>query len=290
MRSALAKVVLAAGVGGSVLTVAGSATSAAPAPSGGYNNWSCLTSAAHPQPIVLLHGLGATYYEDLGNEVAPYLAKAGYCVYGATYGATSVLGPSVGGLGHIAASGQQIGLFIRQVLAATHASQVDLVGHSEGAFMSLWVPKVDGLARQIDRVVAIAPPTHGTTFGGLVTVGQALNLMPEVDQFLTRGECLACAEVIKGGSAAATLDNGPIAQPRVSYTIITSKADELVTPTSTAFVFEPGVQNLYIQTTCPLDPVGHLGEAYDTDVEQMISNALDPGAATRVTCSVGPPL
>src|SRR5580658_6881882 len=97
-------VVLGNGLGlGSGTSVATAATV-----SSGYNNWSCVPSATHPEPVVLLHGLGATYYEDLGNEVAPYLEKQGYCVYGATYGATSIFGPYVGGVGPIPASGLQI--------------------------------------------------------------------------------------------------------------------------------------------------------------------------------------
>jgi pimeloyl-ACP methyl ester carboxylesterase len=296
MGSLLAKLLLAVVAGGSLITATGGIEEAAVAVAGattvnsGYNNWSCVPSASHPEPVVLLHGLGATSYEDLGNLVAPALAHAGYCVYGATYGATSALGPFVGGLGPIADSGRQIGQFIDRVLSATHASKVDLVGHSEGAFMSLWVPKVDDFAPRVDRVVAIAPPSHGTTFGGLVTLGQTLRAMPEVTTLLSDGECVACAQVIDGGSAVAILDDGPIAQPGVAYTIIASRADELVTPTSTAFVREPGVHNVYIQSTCPLDPVGHLGEAYDGDVEQMIANALDPSTAAAVTCTFGPPL
>ena len=39
--------------------------------------------------------------------------------------------------------------------------------------------------------------------------------------------------------------------------MITSRADELVTPTGTSFVREPGVVNQYVQDFCPLDPVGH---------------------------------
>ena len=279
---------LVAGVAvGPVLLSSGA--SAATTVSSGYNNWSCVPSAAHPEPVVLLHGLGATYYEDLGNLVAPYLARQGYCVYGATYGDTSILGPFIGGVGPIPASGLEIAQFVHKVLAATHASKVDLVGHSEGAFMSLWVPKVDGLAPLVDHVVAIAPPTHGTTFAGLVTLGQDFGVMPEIDAFLIHGECSACAEIIMGGSAVQVLDNGFITQPGVHYTIIASTTDELVTPTATAFVHEPGVVNEYIQAKCPLDPVGHIGEAYDTDVETMISNALDPSAATTVHCSFGLP-
>jgi hypothetical protein len=50
------------------------------------------------------------------------------------------------------------------------------------------------------------------------------------------------------------------------------------------------VHNVYLQSTCPLDPVWNLGEAGDGDVGQMIANALDPSTAAVVTCTFGPPL
>jgi hypothetical protein len=75
----------------------------------------------------------------------------------------------------------------------------------------------------------------------------------------------------------------------VDYTVIASRTDVLVTPTETSFVREPGVRNLYVQDQCPLDPVGHIGMAFDPGVATMISNALDPSSAVPVTCSVGLP-
>ena len=74
-------------------------------------------------------------------------------------------------------------------------------------------------------------------------------------------------------------------------TVITSRTDLLVTPTETSFVREPGVVNQYVQDFCPLDPVGHLGEAYDPNVWRLVDNALDPASAvTRFRCAVGFPL
>ncbi|HEY4455045.1 MAG TPA: lipase, partial [Pseudonocardiaceae bacterium] len=73
-----------------------------------------------------------------------------------------------------------------------------------------------------------------------------------------------------------------------------SRSDELVTPhqssttAETAFIDEPGVTNEYVQDKCPFDPVGHIGLAYDLDVENMIANALDPAHAGPVICSFGP--
>ncbi|HEY2442250.1 MAG TPA: alpha/beta fold hydrolase [Streptosporangiaceae bacterium] len=257
---------------------------------GGINDPACRPAAAHPAPVVMLHGLGANMNEDI-NFLQDDLAGKGYCTFALTYGAPG--GQSfVGGLEPVATSAQQIKAFILAVLAETGAAKVDIVGHSEGAFQSLYVTKTQGIAGKIAKVVAIAPPAHGTTFAGLYNLaylfGQAERTL--VGQLLSTFGCPACSDLGIGGSAVATLDNGPIAQPGVSYTIIASRYDELVTPTATAFVNEPGVTNEYVQDSCPLDPVGHIGEAYDTNVWHLVENALDPAHATPIgLCSLGSP-
>ena len=91
------------------------------------------------------------------------------------------------------------------------------------------------------------------------------------------------------GDAVAELTNGPIAQEGVSYTILTSKNDQLVKPTTTSFVYEDGVRNLYVQDFCPLDPVGHLGEAYDQNVMELVRNALRDDLAGPEVCVLGFP-
>ncbi|MEV6273264.1 hypothetical protein AB0L64_39270 [Kribbella sp. NPDC051936] len=140
------------------------------------------------------------------------------------------------------------------------------------------------------KVVALAPPTHGTTFGGLVSVGDYLGLRPLVDQVLRQFGCPACDELIVGGSAVAKLTQGPIAQPGVKYTMIASRFDALVTPHETSFIRGPGVTNQYVQDTCPLDTVGHVGLTFDPTVAQLVANALDPAHAKPVVCAFGPPL
>lgn len=254
---------------------------------GGTNDAGCKPTAGHPYPVVFVHGLGANASEDI-NLLQSDVAGKGYCTFSLTYGA-GAYGPYVGGVGDIAASAAQIKTFIQQVLAETGAAKVDLVGHSEGAFQSLYVTKTQGISGQIDKVVAIAPPTHGTSFGGLQTIGDTLGAQFLYNTVLTTFGCIACTQLVNGGSAVTTLDNGPIAQPGVGYTIITSKYDELVTPTSTSFVNEPGVTNEYVQDTCAYDPVGHIGEAYDTNVWNLVENALDPAHAGAFTCSAGSP-
>jgi triacylglycerol esterase/lipase EstA (alpha/beta hydrolase family) len=254
---------------------------------GGVNDASCVPTAAHPDPVVILHGLGATYYEDL-NVLQQQLANQGYCTFAATYGAYPGF-PWVGGLQPIADSAAQIKGQILQVLAETGAAKVDIVGHSEGGFQSLYVTKTQGISDRIGTVVAIAPPTHGTTFGGLVNLAYLFGVRSLVSQALQTFGCPACDNLIVGGSAVQTLNNGPIAQPGVHYTVITSRYDELVTPTDTAFVNEPGVTNEYLQDFCPFDPVGHLNEAYDANVWNLVTNALDPAHASSFTCLAGSP-
>ena len=256
--------------------------------SSGFDNWSCKPSAAHPRPLILLHGLGGNgpgNYSYLG----PYLARRGYCAFTLTYGQATPAIP-VGGTVSITKSSAEIEAFIGRVLAATGADKVDLVGHSEGGLQSLYGPKVRGYHAKVGSVVALAPPTHGTTFAGLVSVGDYLGLRPLVDKVLREYGCPACDELIVGGAAVKKLTTGPIAQPGVSYTVIATRLDALVTPHETSFVREPGVRNQFVQDTCPADPVGHVGLAFDPTVAQLVANALDPSTARRVICAFGPPL
>lgn len=269
-------------------TSADQATAAAVAPSTGFDDWSCKPSAAHPEPLVLLHGLGGNgpgNYSYLG----PYLAAKGYCAFTLTYGQATPAIP-VGGTVSMVQSSAEIEAFIDRVRQATGAAKVDLVGHSEGAFQSIYGPKVRGYAAKVAKVVALAPPTHGTTFAGLVSVGGYLGLGPLVDQVLRQFGCPACDELIVGGSAVNRLTTGPIAQAGVKYTVIASRFDALVTPHETSFIREPGVRNQFVQDTCPLDPVGHVGLAFDPTVAQLVANALDPAHTSGVSCGYGPPL
>jgi triacylglycerol esterase/lipase EstA (alpha/beta hydrolase family) len=258
------------------------------APSSGFDDWACKPSAAHPEPLVLLHGLGGNgpgNYSYLG----PYLAAKGYCAFTLTYGQATPAIP-VGGTVSVVQSSAEIEAFIDRVRQTTGAAKVDIVGHSEGGFQSIYGPKVRGYAAKVAKVVALAPPTHGTSFGGLVSVGDYLGLRPLVDQVLRQFGCPACDEIIVGGSAVNRLTTGPIAQAGVKYTVIASRFDALVTPHETSFIREPGVRNEFVQDTCPLDPVGHVGLAFDPTVAQLVANALDPAHTSRVSCGYGPPL
>lgn len=291
MRTPTARSVLSVIVGSLLggLLVVSTPSAAAAAPSSGFNDWSCRPSPEHPDPVVMLHGLGANGEANYAGYLGPYVAERGYCVFAPTYGQVSPEFP-VGGLVSIEESAPEIKAFIDQVLDVTGASRTDLVGHSEGGFQSLYGPKMLGYADRVDAVVAMAPPTHGTDVSGLVTLGNLLGLAEPIRQALRAFGCAACDDLTVGGPAVQTLNEGPIAQDGVTYTIIATRADAVVTPYETAFVDEPGVDNILVQDVCPLDPVGHAGLAFDSGVAQMVTNALDPVTAEPVACGVGFPL
>lgn len=252
----------------------------------GINDFSCESSS---NPVVLLHGLGATYYEDL-NFLQSWLQADGYCTYSLTYGAYDGF-PFVGGLKPIKESAPEIAAYIKEVVQKTGKSKVDLVGHSEGAFQSLYVPKFEGVSDLIDKIVPIAPPTHATTFANLYKLATILG---DTSNDLVKGVldtvgCGACSDLTTGGDAVDRLNDGPIVQPGNHVTVIASKYDELVTPTKTSFIDEDGVNNIYIQDTCPLDPVGHIGEAYDLNVWNLVKNVLDSTPDRKFLCLIGSP-
>src|SRR5256885_16672205 len=104
----------------------------AQASTSGFNDWTCKVSAARPEPLLLLHGLGGN---GPGNmlTLGPYLAGLGYCVYAPTYGEPLPPVP-VGGLGAVDTSAHEIAKVIDRILAGTGATKLDIVGHSEGGY------------------------------------------------------------------------------------------------------------------------------------------------------------
>lgn len=251
------------------------------------NDFSCQSDR---NPVVLLHGLGATYYEDL-NFLQSWLQNQGYCTYAHTYGAYAGF-PYAGGLKPINESAPEIAAYIKEVVHKTGKAKINLVGHSEGGFQSLYVPKFEGVAHLIENIAAIAPPTHGTTFAGLYELAYLFgnSSRAAVGDALDTVGCDACNDLGVGGAAVRRLNDGsPIVQQGNTLTVITSRFDEMVTPTGTAFVHEEGVRNLYVQDVCEFDPVGHLGEAYDMNVWNLVKNALDSTPNRAFTCLIGSP-
>ncbi|MFE4859554.1 esterase/lipase family protein [Streptomyces sp. NPDC056670] len=250
------------------------------APSSGWNDYSCKPSAAHPRPVVLVHG---TFGNGTDNwlALAPYLVGRGYCVFSLDYGQLPGV-PLFDGLGPIDKSAAQLSTFVDKVLAATGKSKVDLVGHSQGGMMPRWYLKFLGGASKVNALVGIAPDNHGTTLDGLT---QLLPYFPGAQDLLTLATP-GLADQIAGSPFVTKLNQGGDTVPGVHYTVIATKYDEVVTPYRTQFLDGPDVHNVLLQDKCALDLSEHVAIGLtDRVAYHEVTNALDPAHATPTTCA-----
>jgi triacylglycerol esterase/lipase EstA (alpha/beta hydrolase family) len=247
----------------------------------GADDFSCNPSAAHPRPVILVHGTFADM-SDSWQALSPLLVNHGYCVFALNYGAHAGSGAvGVYGVGEIAESAAQLSSFVDRVLAATGAQQVDLVGHSQGGMMPrYYIKHLDGGAK-VHALVGLAPSNHGTTLNGLFTLA---SFFPGAGEF-TGSLCPACEEQSAGSAFLADLNSGGETAPGVDYTVIESRYDEVVTPYTSAFLSGPGVSNITLQSQCPLDFGEHLSMPYDHIADRDVLNALDPATAATPACT-----
>ncbi len=265
-----------------VTTVSATGASAAEkAPSRGWNDYSCRPSAAHPRPVVLVHGTLANSVNNwLG--LAPYLVERGYCVYSFDYGQL----PGVRffhGLGPIDESAKQLAVFVDKVLAATGAEEADLVGHSQGGMMPRYYLKFLGGADKVGALIGIAPDNHGTTLLGLTKL---LNLFPGVKEALDEHLPPALTQQVAGSEFLQRLNEGGDTVPGVTYTVIATKYDQIVTPYRSQFLIGSGVRNVVVQDLCSADLSEHAGIGlWDRVAFHETANALDPAKAKPTDCS-----
>jgi pimeloyl-ACP methyl ester carboxylesterase len=257
------------------------------APPPGANDFSCRPSRAHPDPVVLVHGLGATMGENWATY-APLLANHGYCVFALTYGRD----PGerwVGGLQRMERSSAQLAAFVARVRDATGAAKVDLVGHSEGTVMPQYYLKFRGGAAVVAKYVAITPLYRGTTLLGIGALAAALEkafpaYSTAFDTAFAR-LCGSCQEFLRGSAFLRHLyADGHYAVPGVTYTTIMTRYDELVTPYTSGRLAARNATNIVVQDQCPLDFADHIAMAFDPTVGQDILNALDPAHPRPVPC------
>lgn len=264
----------------------------------GANNWACRPTVAHPEPVILAHGVLANM-ADTWQAVSPSLVNAGYCVFALNYGGafpTSFFN----GTNPIERSAiDEFGPFVDRVLASTGAIQVDLVGHSEGTVMPRYWQRYGRSVRlngrpKIRHFVGIAPATGGSTFYGLTPLVDLLGLRGTI-----AAACGACAQFIPGSDLIEALrDPAPRpgqqfsgeTQPGVSYTMLATRFDNIVMPYRSGFLQQPGPRNITIQDVCPLDYSDHLGMVYDPITIQLVLNALDPQHPVVPPCFWVPPV
>lgn len=249
----------------------------------GANDFGCVPTAEHPEPVVLVHGTFENAYSNW-VQLSSDLAADGYCVFALNYG--GIEGSAVKGLGDIPTSAGQLATFVDGVRQATGAERVDLVGHSQGGMMPRYYLQQLGGADAVDQLVGLASSNYGTSFNGVLPLVAAL----PGGEPLTAIPCAACVQQRQGSDFLEQLNAGGDTVPGVEYTVISTKLDEVVTPYTNTFLRDEGVENITVQDVCALDATDHLGISYDPIALRLVRNALDPSTAEAPSCQAVAPI
>ncbi|WP_280264743.1 esterase/lipase family protein [Nocardia wallacei] len=265
----------------------------------GANRWDCVPSAAHPNPVVLMHGTWLNAYDNFAY-MAPKLARAGFCVFAFNYGLSGLLeggglGPVMPGrnaVGPMEDSARQLAAFVDRVRGATHADRVDIVAHSQGGTVSNQYVKFEGGADKVGRLVTFGATHHGTTMLGMATLGRLItNLGIPILGFYRPILGPANIEQAIGSEFVTRLNAGGDTVPGVAYTIVGSRYDQVMNPLELAFL-RPGpdatVDNITLQDGCEQDLSDHLTMMYSPRALSIALHALDPAGHPNLTCSFNP--
>ena len=218
----------------------------------GANDWSCRPTADRPHPAVLVHGTFGDQ-QSLLDPLSLSLKRDGYCVFSLDYGNR--------GTGPIENSASELKAFVDEVLGATGAAKVSLVGHSQGGMMPRYYIKNLGGAAIVEDLVGVAPSNHGTELSGSSSVGD---------------NCTACDQQGAGSPFLTELNSGDETPGEVDYTQITTKNDEVVVPYTSGFLTPgPASTNIVIQDSCALDGSEHLSVIFSQTTIKWTLNALN---------------
>jgi triacylglycerol esterase/lipase EstA (alpha/beta hydrolase family) len=176
------------------------------------------------------------------------------------------------GTGDIRDTARDLATFVDGVRAETGAARVDLIGHSQGGLVERQFVKTEGGAAEVDSLVMLGSPNHGTTAASLA-------------EMFGGGDCLgfvACQQMATDSPYVQELNAGDDTIGNVRYTSIYTAYDELATPYSTSRL-DDGATNVLVQAQCPFRFVGHLGLILDGAVYDGIRDALR-GGPIRLDC------
>jgi triacylglycerol lipase len=239
--------------------------------------------------LVSLVGLGAVLVSVAGAEPVhaggnvPVLVVAGLAEPAATLNAlqgrlenagftvfTMALPGAIPGTQDIAVSAQAVAARARSVLARTGASQLSVVGHSEGGLALRYYLRNLGGAAQVLRYVSMGTPQHGT---------QLVNLIGAIPGIggVVGAACVACAQMAVGSAFLASLNDPTDIPGHVAYTSLGTSHDELVIPAPQASFLQSGGTTASVQQFCANDRTLHIGLLFDRPTAGLVVSALRGG-------------
>ncbi|MBF6098145.1 lipase [Nocardia cyriacigeorgica] len=265
----------------------------------GANDWNCKPTAQHPRPVLLIHGTWMNAYNGFAYMGQP-IKDAGFCTFTFNYGRSNLLEggglgsvlPGVMGTGYIQDSAKQLAVFVDRVLAATGASEVDIVAHSQGGSMSNWYTKFDGGAAKVKNLITYGATHHGTSLDGIGALGRAINnLGIDILGFIEIFVGHAGIQQTIGSDFVNQLNANGDTVAGVDYTIVGSRYDEITNPYDLTFL-KPGpgatVRNITLQEGCEQDISDHLTMMYSPRALSIALNALDPVQFPQLQCTFNP--
>jgi triacylglycerol lipase len=229
----------------------------------GANDWSCVPSAEQPTPVILVHGTFGDR-RNLLERMSRSIKAAGFCVFSLDYGNRATR--------DIRESAQELKVYVERVRAATGASKVSLVGHSQGGMMPRYYIKFLGGDQVVEDLVGVAPSNHGSTASG------SAGPNPFLDPWVP-----ALGQQAAGSEFLAELNAGDETPGDVSYTQITTKYDEVVRPHTSGYLTPgPRTTNLTIQDVCRWDLAEHvLVPSSSTTIAITLDALTRPGPARQ---------
>lgn len=238
----------------------------------GANDWTN-TTRADSVPVVLVHGTHVSMLLNW-NALSPLLANHGHQVFAFNYGGMRL--GRVGGTGDMYRSAHDLAAFVERVRAATGATAVDLVGHSQGGPLIRYYLHFLGGARYARRVVGLSPTYHGSTVWGLDSALAWLRQrLPHLYKLIESVD-IAPMQQLRSSDFIGQFNAVDDTIPGVQYTTIISRYDMVVTPYTAAFLDGPGTENITIQDRYPGSRANHWSMAYNRDVLAEIIHALQP--------------
>ncbi|MFJ4788347.1 esterase/lipase family protein [Streptomyces sp. NPDC088794] len=166
--------------------------------------------AATHNPVVFVHGLSgsASGWDDwVADFKADGYSAAELDAWSYDWGQSN------------ATSAQQLATEIRNVLARTGASKVDLVAHSMGVLSTRYYLKNLGGTAYVDDFVSVAGTNHGTSVASLCAWLYT-----------------SCKEMQTGSAYVTALNSGDETPGSVSYASYWSDCDSAVVPNSSALL------------------------------------------------------
>lgn len=230
----------------------------------GANDWTCKPTAGRPYPAVIVHGTFGDQ-KSLLDLLSYTLVSEGFCVFALDYGNRAT--------GPVEESAAELEVFVDQVLAATGAARVAMVGHSQGGMMPRYYIKYLGGATKVEDLVGLAPSNHGTTVG---------------EAFGSGVGCTSCEQQMSGSDFLTALNNPDETPGEVDYTQVVTEYDEVVVPYTSGFL-APDAQsaNITLQDRCPANTAEHLTIPTDRQAIAWVLDAFTRAGPADTNAAIG---